>query len=172
VRNRFLIRSLLLSAMDLDRSTVLSLGNSLSNLTNNRWQNIYLFAGACTIAWGIFVFIFLPDDPTRAKIFNDRHTSLLNVSEKTTPALHIITSNGLISSKRSWIPLHASTPPLSLPASLPTVSLELSEVSSSNHSDSTTCKPSEFKSLPDSLDFSPLLSQRISFDEPTITDSI
>src|SRR5271156_5891505 len=36
------------------------------------WRNIYYFAGSCTIAWGIFVFFFLPDDPTQAKIFTDR----------------------------------------------------------------------------------------------------
>ena len=36
------------------------------------WQNIYLFAGAATIVWGIFVFFALPDDPTMARMLNDR----------------------------------------------------------------------------------------------------
>lgn len=41
-------------------------------MLTSRWQNIYLFAGSCTIAWGLFVFFVLPDDPTRAHMFNDR----------------------------------------------------------------------------------------------------
>jgi hypothetical protein len=31
-----------------------------------------LFAGSSTIAWGVVVFLALPDDPTRARFFNDR----------------------------------------------------------------------------------------------------
>jgi sugar phosphate permease len=50
----------------------ISYGFALIPGTLKPWQNIFMFAGILTIFWSVVLWFFLPDDPTRAKFFNDR----------------------------------------------------------------------------------------------------